>query len=489
MHNLHIMKKKIFLFAILAVIVAAALVILHSCEGLFNTDNGYGVSNGEFLYTDYDTDILLVGKTDNGDDVTIIGTKDSKGYPKAITGFQFKEKSSKKEGTLTFNGSKLVQAETGDGVTILFDWLNNGEVAVTMIDQETEEEFKTSVKQDGKAATDFSVQSGTRSGNTTLTIEKYAAPEEVPVTGIATKAAATKATGDVKGYIHVQKCGYPDDEAEPFVSIYKDNGFGTYNVWVGDYFATRIGKGEYEYSFPGSEQPHHEINIAKYAGDLATLMGYVCTGTGGSEDYIAAVLCPSIAAALTGTVIGAGAAAGFIAACATTVAGIKLYCGTFGAGVPGGDDIAGKIASKLHVKWDEPLVIVPFLNALPKCVKGKAFTYTSGNTISKVSEFASEDPTIAIFQLSPAAPSSGQSYDAKAALKCVPAGAKVTISIEGTDGYSDSKTETFEEAIYTTVVTLHVPGASKGVRDVCKVVMQLPNGDQLNKSASLVFGE
>ncbi|MBQ4200725.1 MAG: hypothetical protein II648_00325, partial [Bacteroidales bacterium] len=79
------MKKKIFLFAILAVIVAAALVILHSCEGLFDNGGGYGVKNGEFLYTDYDTDILLVGKTYDGDEVTILGTKDSQGYPKAIT--------------------------------------------------------------------------------------------------------------------------------------------------------------------------------------------------------------------------------------------------------------------------------------------------------------------------------------------------------------------------------------------------------------------
>ena len=77
------MKKKIFLFAILAVTVAAALVILHSCEGLFDNGGGYNVKNGQFLYTDYDTDILLVGKTDNGDDVTILGTKDNKGYPTA----------------------------------------------------------------------------------------------------------------------------------------------------------------------------------------------------------------------------------------------------------------------------------------------------------------------------------------------------------------------------------------------------------------------
>ena len=466
------MKKRIFLFAILAVTVAAALVILHSCEGLFDNGGGYGVKNGEFLYTDYDTDILLVGKNDNGDDITILGTKDSKGYPKAITGFEFKEKSSKKEGKLTFDGDKLVQAETGEGVIILFDYLNNGEVAVTMIDEETGEEFKTSVKQDGKAATDFSVQSGTRSGNTTLTVDDYSAPEEVPFTGIATKAAATKATGDVKGYIKVEKCGYPDDEAKPYVEIYKDNGFGSYNVKVGTYTATRVGKGEYEYTFPGSEQPHHEINLAKYAGGLATLMGWICTAYGGSEPYLASVICPSISAALAGTVVGAGAAATFLAACASTVAGLAIYCGTFGTGVPGGDDISSKIASKLDIKWDEPLVIVPYLKGLPD-LKGKAFTYTSGST-AQTATFSNENPTIAFFKLTPAAPSSGQSYDAEAGLKCIPAGSKVTISITGTDGYSDSKTETFEEDRLAVGVKLHVPGASKGVRDVCEVKVDMP---------------
>lgn len=497
------MKKKVFLFAILAVTVAAALVILHSCEGLFNTDNGYGVSNGQFLYTDYDTDILLVGKTDNGDDVTILGTKDSQGYPTSVTGFEFKQKGSKNEGTVTFEGNKIVKSEIGNGVTILFDYLKNGEVAVTMVDTETGEEFKTSITPDGKAASGFSSQQpGMRSGNTTLTVEEYAVPEEAAVVpDIATKGASTKAKGDVKGIIHVEKCGYPDDEAKPYVVIYKENIFGKYDVPVGKYYATRVGKGEYEYTFPGSDQPHHEVSLGKFVKNIADFMGKVCTAQStvastGSSDWIALVFCPSVAGILGSGIVTAGAAAAFLAACEATVAGLTIYCNTLGQSAPGGDDPAGqladkfaetKIGGKLIVNWDEPIAIVPYLEGLPNLM-GKVFMYKSGST-AQTSTFSSEEPTIAFFRLTPSAPSSGQSYDAEAGLKCIPAGTKVTISITGTDGYSDSKTETFEEDRQAVGLKLHVPGAAKGVRDVCEVNVEMPGNRKLYKSAALVFGE
>lgn len=482
------MKKKIFLFAILAVTVSAALIVFHACEG-FDFGGGNGVKNGEMLYSaDPSSMTILSGKSENGDNLIVFGNKDKDGYPTAITGFQFKEKSSKKEGTITLEGGKIVKSETGEGVTILFDWLNNGEVAITMIDQETGEQFNTSYKPENKAAMDYSSQQpAMRNGNATLTVENYTAPEEAAVPDISTKAA-TKATGDIKGYIKVQKCGYPDDNADAYVSVYQD-GQNPFNNFVATYKAKRVDKGLYEFTFPASTAAHYEINLAKYVESVDKLMGYVCTATSGSEEFLAE-MCVPIAAALGATGIGLGVAGGFVAACATTIAGLALYCNTLGAGVPGGDDLLGAIAGKLDVKWDEPVIVLPWLASMPKTINGKARTvFVNKGDITEPFEFSSEEPTIALFQLSPAAPSSGQSYDAKAALKCVPAGAKVTMSIEGTDGYSDSKTETFDEAIYTTVVTLHVPGASKGVRDVCKVVVDLPNGDQLNKSASLVFGE
>ena len=496
------MKKKIFLFAILAVTVAAALVILHSCEGLFDNGGGYNVKNGQFLYTDYDTDILLVGKTDDGDEVTILGTKDSQGYPKAITGFEYKEKGSKNSGTLTFEGNKVVKSETGNGVTMVLDYQSNGEVAVTMIDNETGEEFKTSVKPEGKAATDFSEQPGMRSGNATLSIENYAAPEEAAIVpGIGTKAATTKgiSDGDVTGTIIVQNCGYPDDTASPFIELFQDNGFGSYNSKIGAYNATRVGKGEYEYTFPGSSTPHHEVSVAKFVKGVATLMGYICTAKGeaqGSDEWISLYLCPAIAGALGSGIVTAGAAAAFLAACESTILGLNIYCNTLGLSPSGGDDTAGVLADKfaetkisgiLTVKWDEPIVVVPYLRGvLP--LQGKAFTYHKGNKV-QTTTFSNDNPTVAFFKLTPPAPSSGQSYNAEAGLKCIPAGSKATISIKGTDGYSDSKTETFEEDRLAVGVKLHVPGASKGVRDVCEIKVEMPGGKNLYKSASLVFGE
>lgn len=96
------------------------------------------------------------------------------------------------------------------------------------------------------------------------------------------------------------------------------------------------------------------------------------------------------------------------------------------------------------------------------------------------------EPTIDSFILNPDFPAAGQGYVASATFHCVPIGSTITMSIVGTDGYTDSKTITIDTT--SGVANLYVPGAAVGVKDVCKVVITPPYGNSITMTASLMFG-
>jgi hypothetical protein len=92
------------------------------------------------------------------------------------------------------------------------------------------------------------------------------------------------------------------------------------------------------------------------------------------------------------------------------------------------------------------------------------------------------------FYLSPSNPGERVDYVAIADVYCIRAGSSVTISIVGTDGYTASDTKDFPSGVLNQRCTLPVPGAEAGVRDVCTITVNNPDGTNVTKTASLVFG-
>ena len=128
------------------------------------------------------------------------------------------------------------------------------------------------------------------------------------------------------------------------------------------------------------------------------------------------------------------------------------------------------------------------LNALPHDVYGTGIWYEYGNlNPSPLYVDSGGDPAINAFKLEPSAPIHGEDYVATAYLSCIPAGTLITMSIVGTDGYTDSQSQTVGTDSPHIDATSHVPGAESGVYDVCTVVVTPPGGPSLTKTASLVF--
>ena len=98
-------------------------------------------------------------------------------------------------------------------------------------------------------------------------------------------------------------------------------------------------------------------------------------------------------------------------------------------------------------------------------------------------------PMVKYLELSPSSPSEGQDYTITAGVYCLPVGSTVTISMAGSDGYSDSETFTVSDVSQSSGnFSLAIPGADKGVRDEITVTVTTADGTVITKSASLVFG-
>lgn len=95
------------------------------------------------------------------------------------------------------------------------------------------------------------------------------------------------------------------------------------------------------------------------------------------------------------------------------------------------------------------------------------------------------DPVINSFSLNPSHPGQHVSYTAIADYHCIPENSTITLSIVGTDGYSNSITEKISDS---GSAVLYVPGAERGVYDLCTVIINMPFGETLKMEASLVFG-
>jgi hypothetical protein len=71
---------------------------------------------------------------------------------------------------------------------------------------------------------------------------------------------------------------------------------------------------------------------------------------------------------------------------------------------------------------------------------------------------------------------------------CLKLGSTVTISVEGTDGYTASNVTTINETQQAGTFNLTVPGAeTAGIQDVVTLTVLLPDGTKITRTAQLIF--
>lgn len=125
--------------------------------------------------------------------------------------------------------------------------------------------------------------------------------------------------------------------------------------------------------------------------------------------------------------------------------------------------------------------------------KGSKLTGVSSGLIASTGPYpdltVDAPSTTEIFALSltPSSPANGPDYVAKGTVFCALAGDVVTISVMGTDGYTDSVAQT-ASANETQGFELVVPGAESGVRDVVTLHITRGGATVASRTAELIFG-
>lgn len=289
-------------------------------------------------------------------------------------------------------------------------------------------------------------------------------------------------------FVAFRKCDEYYNPKDVYLSIYKASG-----GWVTDlHNYQQNATGQYLFSIPDEAYPSIDL------GELADYINIAFESIGSVSNYLSSTggdifLCSAISIGLTALTEGAFAVCApyFTEGCIAFNRMLTLlnYANTGGL-PPDNPTWTGQLVEwlrnghYLERVYTDNLLIIPVVDFVGDIVDQ---TYVSPEqSVILINVEEDGDPSVDEFYCSPAAPVEYQSYVAYATLRCIPIGSTVTMSIQGTDGYS--KEETTEVTSVNSVVTMTVPGSYEGVQDALWVVVKHPNGSILAwASASLYF--
>jgi hypothetical protein len=423
---------------------------------------------------------------ETADTAYIFGTKDNSGRPLKVSNVLIKEHDKTINTDIFFDSlERPIEIWASNGVIMQFTWLGEDAAALTLIDPVSGEQLNTiayfnSDNTTGGAKGVNGDAKTMRSDSTVLTVrpmyteqgKAYSLSKDSPNT-------SSLKSGD----FWVNQCGVPTD-AQCWVNVYDySNMTGSYGYGK---FRTRIpvdkiGTGHYKYHIPNGIMTQH--NLADYCDVITDVMEKVCF----VNELMAAGGCAAISMALAFAGVTAVSAPGFFSACESVTAALSVVCVFFNdPGAPSPTQGLCQFLREKNIAWNTPLYLSPVVCALPENIKGLSKYYDGTSALPELNVSWGGTPRITDFTLNPPAPLAWVAYDAVANLYCLPEGTRITMSIVGTDGYSNSRVYVVGDEVHY-VATLHVPGSYAGVRDVCTVRLDMPDGSSLSRTAQLYF--
>lgn len=482
--------KRILISTISTALLLTACDLLDIINISKKTETEFAIS------TDPSSNVLLQATNKNKDKIVLLGEKDKNGLAKSITEVLVQEHGKSNYTTFVYDKNKIQQVIADNGVVMTYDWLSSSRIALTIVEPNTGEQINTVVDLNASAASkspdtrlEFMVER--RTGDVNMDIKPLAS-EYAQKANIQTKAGEGGLVGDV----YYTVCGQPK-YGDCYVEVFDAPERSILNL-VGRYEAAWTeSKGHHTFTVPQQELLS-AVDLGAVAAKIDEYAGYLCAAEqyGQTLTHFQTLICPAVAAATVALPVTSPAAPAILAACEGSTAALQVYCNTLGAGAEGGDSLAKAIAGKTGLREidfsTKTLYILPCIRTLdtkkgPIC--GKVVTYKGlGGTVECTIDVGGT-PMIDSFSLNPPAPAKKQGYTAKAVLLCVPAGSKVTMSISGTDGYTNTKNVTINTDSQSYEATMSVPGADTGVHDQCTVTLVMPDGSKKTKNASLVFGD
>jgi hypothetical protein len=483
---------------ILAFMLSVCMMSMSSCN---KTEDGgeNGEEPEEAFYqvfgssNPYDQIIALIFSKDN-DTIMVFGDKDENGVPLGIKEMILRPNDAEGRTTIKFDDlQRPVDFTAPNDVRMLLEWLDESSAALTMIEPSTGEQLNTVVYFDERNQTRAIKHSNnTRNGNAVMEINT------MPNNNYCDQQLCKN--NGITGYLLGYTChDMPDSNGSYFVRAFKRNIMGDYDfgIPIATFNCTHISGNEYQYTIPSGIFETPEIdNLHNICDKIDEILNSFCTAynaTGIAGPAMMSFVCTSISAALVLSELLAPVAPTFLTACEGMTASITAYCSILGnSAMPGSNSISQELGLcqliQDIVTDNDKIRLVPYINTLSGAMPGVPVLYNGVGDPGLLYAGTNGVPSITSFTLDPSAPVVEQGYIATAHIICVPMGTNITMSIEGTDGYTDSQTQYVSESTPYLDATLSVPGAHEsGIYDVCTTTVVLPDGTTLTKTASLVF--
>lgn len=417
---------------------------------------------------------------ENADTAYIFGTKDNSGRPLKVSNVLIKEHDKAINTDIFFDTlERPIEIRASNGVIMQLNWLDNESAALTLIDPDSGEQLNTiayfnSDNTNNDAKKGYSDVLSPRTDSTIMVVQPMFSKMESN-----SPQSKEGSTASSYGNLWVEYCWEPlDSPCWINVYDYANQGVGELKTRLP---VDKMSTGHYMYSLPQGVVVQH--SYADYCEKIADIMSQVCLVNGNMDQ-----ICWAISAALIYE--QPQMAIGFLGVCEAISGALAVICIGFNDVVPGGSEtsMANQVCQLLrekHCVWNEWLYLQPIVQWDPWNLAGNYKLYNGEGELPDL-EVSASRPDILSFRLIPSAPSAGVGYNAVAKLTCLPASTLIWMSVEGTDGYSNTQTYFLSNAGNYTAI-LNVPGPYAGVKDVCEVFVSMPGRPLLRRTAQLVF--
>lgn len=420
------------------------------------------------IMTNKSDPMFLKGNTATGKKIELYGDRNSEGIPSKLTHIYIRESDEKALKYIFDDNMRVVKMIDHDGAEININWLSGTTATATIITADGKNELSTFV--DFKASPNKpakrNISTVGRKGNLKLKLE--------PTERLTIPEGARHADQTVK--VFVEQCGEPAIGTVDVIA--KDMS----NHYLGTFPAKYVSEGVYETTIPNHLAP--QINQQEVCKAINEMLGSFCEISSPELHIPTDVLCTQISIAIASSVAGLPVATLFESICVSLNHGLELFC-TFK-----GNTFAEKLNTcdvLFEYRNYEDVYLSGRVHAIPYNVMGTPVKMPAAGPYSNLNVNLGNNTIINNIILFPSNPSEDEDYFASSNVSCLKAGSIITISVVGTDLYTDEIRTVVQTDLPYQTITLEVPGAETGVQDKITLLVELPNGTFVKKEASLVF--
>lgn len=462
----------------LAAVAAGGTSLLGACD-LFTGGSDKKGKDSPFTLMTNPTDPLLLRAKIEGGTVEYFGSRDSRGFPTRVEHITVDLNGATHQFALGAN-SLPYHIDTPSRVQFYLEWTAPREAVVTTVSADGEYQVTTRVNFSSPSSTSIVKRSQVTSGTA-----RSGRRARLSVTGLPNTPQLESNSAGATVTVRVLRCGAADN-GFAMVDVVVQGPDGRFLVSVP---AVRGADGLFRTTIPGNVAPTY--NPEEMCLSAEGIVSLPCTALEGLGPAAAVAICNAVAIAIDLVTIPSGEAALLIAGCHSAIPAMEVYCSTLGASPqPGSPSLGQMLCEAAFENRDIPrdIRLTAQVRGLPQNVSSSTVTVPAAGPFPLLTVDMGGKTAIRGLTLSPSNPGEGVDYVARAQIYCIPAGSTVSMSIIGTDGYSDEETYKVTQTGVNASYDLTVPGAESGVQDKVTVRVTLPDGGTLTRTASLVFG-